>query len=235
MRGVSIMQVAALVLGMSCILSVPVLKMMTGLPPYIGMLLALGLYWVVTDLIDFGPSQRKNTMEGTSPDPSNSHAAHGTEAHGGGVIEALGKVDLTGLLFFTGVLLAVGALDCSGVLRRYAAILRQLCADNVVVLCSLLGVSSAIVDNVPLVQASIDMFEGTPTDDPLWQLVALAAGTGGSMLSVGSIAGVTLMGIEGVGFLWYLKRISAWAGLGFALSIASYQLERVLYSALMSN
>merc|ERR1711948_10554 len=142
------------------------------------------------------------------------------EHHQSGVIEALHKVDLTGLLFFTGVLLAVVALDAAGVLSRYATWLDQWFGDNPIILSLALGVSSAVVDNVPLVEASIEMFEETPMDDPLWQLVALAAGTGGSMLSIGSIAGVTLMGMEGVGFLWYLKRVSPWATLGFALSIA---------------
>merc|ERR1712014_162437 len=107
----------------------------------------------------------------------------------------------------TGVLLAVGALDSAGVLRSYATFLVKLCGHNPLSLCSLLGLSSALVDNVPLVEAAIDMFRETAVDEPLWQLVALAAGTGGSILSIGSIAGVTLMSMESVGFLWYLKRI----------------------------
>merc|ERR1712060_392933 len=147
-----------------------------------------------------------------------------------GVIDALHKMDLTGLLFFAGVLLAVGALNTAGVLEDYAAFLEHLCRGSPVLITSLLGVSSAIVDNVPLVEAAINMFEGEPVDDPLWQLVALAAGTGGSILSVGSIAGVTLMTMEGVGYLWYCRRVSLWAALGFALGIATYQLERLLFA-----
>merc|ERR1711974_515884 len=100
-----------------------------------------------------------------------------------------------------------------------------------VAICTLLGASSAVVDNVPLVQASINMFGAdTPADDPLWQLVALAAGTGGSMLSVGSIAGVTLMTMEGVGYMWYCRRISLWAMVGYGLGIAIYQLERLAFA-----
>merc|ERR1711972_176574 len=134
-----------------------------------------------------------------------------------------------GLLFFAGVLLAVGALETAGVLEDYAEKLVRWCNGSAVAICSLLGVSSAVVDNVPLVQAAINMFgESTPMDDPLWQLVALGAGTGGSILSVGSIAGVTLMSMEGIGYLWYVQKISLWALLGFALGIATYQAERVL-------
>mmetsp|Transcript_12300 Transcript_12300/g.39384 ORF Transcript_12300/g.39384 Transcript_12300/m.39384 type:complete len:140 (-) Transcript_12300:510-929(-) len=139
-------------------------------------------------------------------------------------------MDLTGLLFFAGVLLAVGALDTSGILDDYAELLRRLCGNSPVAICSLLGISSAVVDNVPLVQAAIDMFEEKPTDDPIWQLTALAAGTGGSILSVGSIAGVTLMSMEGVGYIWYVKNISIWALLGFAAGIGTYQLELVIFA-----
>merc|ERR1712066_482464 len=146
-----------------------------------------------------------------------------------GVIEALHKMDLTGLLFFAGVLLAVGALDTAGVLKQYADFLISVCGNSSVTISLLLGVSSAIVDNVPLVEAAINMFEHKPKDDPLWQLVALAAGTGGSILSVGSIAGVTLMTMEGVGYLWYCRRVSLWAALGFAAGIGTYQCERLLF------
>lgn len=197
--------VLVLVLGIFLILMVPALKMWTALPPYLGMFLALGLFWVATDAMD----------------SSGSPAV--------GVVAALHKVDLTGLLFFMGVLLAVGALNSAGVLRRYAVSLVGLCGSSPVALCTLLGLSSAVVDNVPLVQATIDMFKEVPCDDPLWQLISLAAGTGGSILSIGSIAGVTLMSMEHVGFIWYFRRIGAWAFVGFAMAIATYQLERVLF------
>merc|ERR1712038_436898 len=121
-------------------------------------------------------------------------------------------------------------MGTAGVLEDYAELLVRICKGSSVLICSLLGVSSAIVDNVPLVEASIHMFADKPVDDPLWQLVALAAGTGGSILSVGSIAGVTLMTMEGVGYLWYCRRVSLWAALGFGCGIATYQLERLLFS-----
>jgi len=202
----------ALVLGMFSILMVPVIKIVTGLPPYLGMLLALGVFWLATDMLGLRSSEEVDE----------DHAAHGC-----GVTKALHHVDLSSLLFFAGVLLAVVSLDCAGALKYFASWLVEISAGSDVLLCTLLGLSSAVVDNVPLVQASIDMFE-QPTDAPLWQLVALTAGTGGSILPVGSVAGVTLMGLEGVGFLWYCKRISFWAALGFACGIATYQLERAI-------
>jgi len=230
---VTLSKVLVLVLGIACIFMVPILKMTTGLPPYMGMLLALGIIWFVTDTRAFrrlakpvdvvsAPSLRHNGGEATPRTPKEEH--FGEE----GVIEALHKMDLTGLLFFAGVLFAVAALNTAGVLSDYAELLVRLCGKSPVVICSLLGISSAVVDNVPLVEAAINMFDH-PQDDPLWQLVALAAGTGGSILSVGSIAGVTLMTMEGVGYLWYCRRVSFWAVVGFACGIATYQLERQLF------
>jgi len=227
--------VLVLIVGISCILMVPVLKMITGLPPYMGMLLALGVLWFVTDTAWFHklaqvPFEHRYHDEeiqiGTRP---RTPAAFAQDPPGS-VVEALHSMDLTGLLFFVGVLLAVGALDTSGILDDYAELLRKLCGNSPVAICSLLGISSAVVDNVPLVQAAIDMFEDKPMDDPIWQLTALAAGTGGSILSVGSIAGVTLMSMEGVGYIWFVKNISIWALLGFAAGIVTYQIELVLFA-----
>jgi len=242
---VSPASVAVLAIGVGCILLVPVLKMWAGLPPYLGMLLALGVVWVAADALAPGqerPPAAAAAAEGgrgagpgspssgsSDASPEEPPAARGE--HSRGVPEALHRVDLTGLLFFTGVLLAVVALDSAGVLRRYAEFLVGLCGRSPVALSSLLGVSSAVVDNVPLVEAAIGMFDNS-LDDPLWQLVALAAGTGGSILSVGSIAGVTLMGMEGIGFVWYCRRISLPAALGFAAGIGVYQLQRLLLGLL---
>lgn len=210
---VTSVKVLSLAIGVFVILLVPVLKIWAGLPPYLGMLLALGLMWLISDLLHFD-TQGKD------------EADHGMARRG--VVAALYKVDLSGLLFFTGVLLSVGALDSAGVLAAYATMLVNSLGQSPVALCTFLGVSSAVVDNVPLVEASIDMFKDVATDDRLWQLVALAAGTGGSMLSVGSIAGVTLMSMEGVGFLWYCKRITPWAFVGFIFGIATYELQSTL-------
>jgi len=231
--------VMVLLLGTCSILAVPVLKMATGLPPFLGMLFALGVVWIATESMDFvAPPSEAASEEAGEEDPelATETTAEALErkpgqqpgpAVHGGVPEALHKVDLTGLLFFTGVLLAVVALDSAGVLRRYATWMKEAFGDSPVTLCSLLGASSAVVDNVPLVEASIEMFDN-PVDDPLWQLVALAAGTGGSILSIGSIAGVTLMSMEGVGFLWYVRKVSLWAAVGFAAGIATYEAQRRL-------
>lgn len=211
-------KVVALILGVFCILMVPGLKMGCGLPPYLGMLLALGLMWLLTDVLH---------MQGTEEETEEDCEDHGPPQHG--VVSAMKKVDLAGLLFFTGVLLAIGALDAAGVLTQYATWINELCKHSAVRLSLLLGLSSAIVDNVPLVEASIDMFRETPTDDPLWQLVALSAGTGGSILAIGSIAGVTLMSMEHVGFLWYFRNVGLWAGVGYFCSVGVYQLQRLVF------
>lgn len=214
--------VVALVSGMFCILLVPVLKMLTGLPPYLGMLLSLGMFWLATDALGLKPTA-------VTDDENGSSASSGHSPPTIGVVDALGKVDLTGLLFFTGVLLSVGSLDSAKVLAKYAEVLVRLCGDNPAVLASLLGISSAFVDNVPLVEGTIDMFTDTPRDAELWQLTALAAGTGGSILSVGSIAGVTLMSMEGVSFLWYFRYISPWAFLGFVMGVLTYRVELAIF------
>eukprot|EP00439_Symbiodinium_sp_Y106_P040706 s363_g5.t1 len=166
---------ATLIVGMLCILMVPVVKMVTGLPPYLGMMMALGVFWLVAEICELGAVTDCDEEAGTA------HSLRGVPA-------ALHKVDLSSLLFFTGVLLGVAALESAEVLERYAKFMEEVTHGSSLLLCSLLGVSSAVVDNVPLVQASIEMFK-EPMDSPLWQLTALAAGTGGSMLAVGSVAG----------------------------------------------
>jgi len=213
--------IVVLVAGFGCILTVPVVKMVTGLPPYLGMMMALGTFWLLTEIFDLG-AEVATAQEETLEDKEG--PAHHSKR---GVAAALHKVDISSLLFFTGVLLGVAVLEASEVLSRYSTFMRKVTQGNELFLSALLGVSSAVVDNVPLVQASIEMFE-EPMDDPLWQLVALAAGTGGSMLAVGSVAGVTLMGLEGVGFLWYMKRISPWAALGFGLGLATFSAQQQL-------
>jgi len=216
-------KVLVMTFGIFLILLVPVLKMSTGLPPYLGMLLALGSMWLLTDNL---------ALAGVDPSSSDDGGAWDEEPHNGppvhGVVAALHKVDLTGLLFFTGVLLAIGALNSAGVLRDYASAMVTLSGNSPIILCTLLGLSSAVVDNVPLVEASINMFTEVPKDDPLWQLIALAAGTGGSILNIGSVAGVTFMSMEGVGFLWYCRRVTPWALLGFFSGLATFQVQRMV-------
>lgn len=209
---ITIPKVAVLCFGFAFIFQVPVLRILVGLPPYLGMLLALGLMWLVTDLLFLDKEEK----------------SHGTAQRG--VIAAIFKVDLASLLFITGVLLSVGALNSSGALKYYANNLREIFGDNMVSLCTVLGISSSAIDNVPLVEAAIDMFPKVPQDDQLWQLVALAGGTGGSILAIGSVPGVALMSIEGVSFVWYCKRISLWAFLGYTLGIGAYRLQSTIIS-----
>jgi len=212
--------IVVLAVGFGCILMVPIVKMVTGLPPYLGMMMALGIFWLVTEIAGLGAAGDERDEEEGFDTASGEHVKYGVPA-------ALHKVDLSSLLFFTGVLMAVASLESAEVLHRYSEFMEEFTHGSPLALTSLLGVSSAVVDNVPLVQASIQMFK-EPMDDPLWQLVALAAGTGGSMLAVGSVAGVTLMGLEGVGFLWYTRRITPWAALGFIAGMGSYELQRML-------
>jgi len=133
------------------------------------------------------------------------------------------------LLFFTGILLTVEALNSAQVLTTYAAYIKGICVDSEMAVATLLGISSAVVDNVPLVEASMGMFVDRAQNAATWQLVALAAGTGGSILSVGIIAGVTFMSIENIGFAWYFRRISGWATLGFLGGILTYQLQSAIF------
>lgn len=201
-------------LGIGCIITVPILKTHTDLPPYFGMLFALGLMWFITDILGIQAEENANSGE--------SHASSG-------VVAALHKVDIAGLLFFAGVLQSVSALDAGNVLRGYAEQLKATFGDSPVLIGTSLGLASSLVDNVPLVEAAIDMFDSVGTDEPLWQMVALAAGTGGSLLATGGIAGVTFMSVEGISFLWYVRNVTCWALVGFFSGIMMYQLQSWLF------
>lgn len=185
-----------LVLGIGALISVPVFKTTTHLPPYIGMMLGLGVLWVVSELIN--------------PDLDESIKKHYTAAH------ALTRIDLPSILFFLGILLAVGALQAMSVLHDFAMYLDHTFGDNRIIV-TLIGVLSAIVDNVPLVAASMGMYnmDMYPADHLIWEYLAYCAGTGGSLLIIGSAAGVAVMGMEKVEFFWYLKRVSLLALMGY--------------------
>jgi NhaD family Na+/H+ antiporter len=169
--------------GLGAILLVPVLKAVWHLPPFLGMVLGLALIWVLTDVI-----HREEKL-------ANVRVPH-----------ALSRVDVSGAFFFLGILLAVSALETSGVLDDLARQLGQR-IHNPVTLAGLLGLVSAVIDNVPLVAAAMSMYPLAlhPTDDSLWSLIAYCAGTGGSILIIGSAAGVALMGMERISFAWYLR------------------------------
>ena len=200
--------------GLGAIVFVPIFKTITHLPPYVGMMLSLSVVAGLAEIF----SQRKFSITSVEGQAEHEESAHHSPVHG-----ALSKIELPSILFFLGILLAVAALESLGQLFGFANWLQDVMpktgtelagarVSDLVVL--LLGVGSAVIDNVPLVAASLGMFsEGL--DDPLWHFIAFSAGTGGSMLIIGSAAGVVAMGMEKIDFFWYLKNISWLAFIGF--------------------
>lgn len=190
-----------LTVGLLSILFVPVFKTVTHLPPYVGMMLSLALVGVLAEYL----SNRKYDM-------SNISHAEGS-GHHSPVHKALGKIEMPSILFFLGILLGVAALESIGQLF-FAAQWLDTTVPNQNVVVMLLGLGSAVVDNVPLVAASMSMYS-SELDSPLWHFIAYSAGTGGSMLIIGSAAGVVAMGLERISFVWYLKKIAWLALVGF--------------------
>lgn len=195
--------------GCLALLSVPVFKSVTHLPPYMGVLLALGSLWIITELMH-----------------KNKQAEH---KHGLTVHHILQRIDSTSILFFLGILLAVGALETSGYLDLLSETLNQK-MGNIYIINSIIGILSAVIDNVPLVAAAMGMYDLNyyPPDHDFWELMAYCAGTGGSILIIGSAAGVACMGILRIDFLWYLKRISFYALAGYLAGIMVYYLQHHL-------
>lgn len=200
-----------LLLGIGALISVPVFKTFTHLPPYIGMLGGLGVLWVVSELIhpDLDESIKKN------------YTAAG----------ALSRIDVPSVLFFLGILMAVGALESMLTLHQFATYLSDTLGDNRIII-TLIGLLSAVVDNVPLVAASMGMYSMDiyPQDHMIWEYLAYCAGTGGSILIIGSAAGVAVMGMEKIDFVWYLKKISLIALIGYFAGAATYLLLQPLLS-----
>ncbi|MCB0489582.1 MAG: sodium:proton antiporter NhaD [Cyclobacteriaceae bacterium] len=192
-----------LFVGVGGLISVPVFKTVTHLPPYLGMLLALGVLWVVSELIN--------------PDMDEAEKRPYTAAG------ALTRIDVPSVLFFLGILLAVSSLQSMGTLSEFAAYLDKTLGDNRIII-TLIGILSSIVDNVPLVAASMGMYsmDVYPVDNMIWEYLAYCAGTGGSVLIIGSAAGVAVMGMEKIDFIWYLKKISLLALLGYFAGAAAY-------------
>lgn len=191
--------------GLGVMLFVPIFKTLTHLPPYMAMLFGLGFLWVVTELVH----KRKSPEE----------KGFLTVAY------ALRKIDTPSILFFLGILISIAALQATGQLTAAATWLTQTFANDTVVVM-LIGLLSAVVDNVPLVAASQGMFPLTqyPTDHYFWEFLAYATGTGGSCLIIGSAAGVAAMGMEQIGFFWFLKKISWLALLGYFAGAMVYVL-----------
>jgi hypothetical protein len=184
-------------MGVSGLLFVPVFKNLFHLPPYLGMLFSLGVLWVTTEILHV----RRHA------DPNTPTAKHLT------IIGVLQKVDVPSVLFFLGILTAVAALDTTGHLDLLAAVLRESIGD-LYAINIIIGALSAIVDNVPLVAGAMSMYN-YPPDHYFWEFLAYCAGTGGSMLIIGSAAGVAVMGMEKIDFIWYMKKITLLAMVGY--------------------
>lgn len=182
--------------GLGGLMFVPVFKSITHLPPYMGMLMVLGVVWTVTELI-----HKQKTPELKSfYTPSN----------------ALAKIDTPSILFFLGILLAVSSLETLGILEHFAGVLTQTLGNQSLIVF-FIGIASAIVDNVPLVAASMAMYDlqTFPIDHDFWTFLAYAGGTGGSIFIIGSAAGIAVMGMEKIDFVWYMKRFSLLALTGY--------------------
>lgn len=216
-----------LYLGLGAIVFVPIFKTVTHLPPYVGMMLALGVVAVFAEIY----SSSKFSLAEVDHSESDSHAHHSP------VHSSLSKIELPSILFFLGILMAVAALESLGILFGFATTLKEGMpmigtelhgegVSDLVIL--LLGIGSAVIDNVPLVAASLGMFS-EPMDNELWHFIAYSAGTGGSMLIIGSAAGVVAMGMEKIDFFWYLKKISWLALTGFLVGALTFFWTRTLF------
>ena len=201
-----------LYLGLGSILFVPIFKTVTHLPPYVGMMLSLAVVSVFAEVY----SRSKAFVE------AKSHNVNGT--HHNPVHVALTKIEMPSILFFLGILMAVAALESLGLLFGFAEDLNAAIPNSDIVV-AIFGFISAIIDNVPLVAASMGMFS-EPVDHPLWHAIAFAAGTGGSMIIFGSAAGVVAMGMEKINFFWYLKKISFLALIGSVSGYLTFMLFR---------
>lgn len=197
-------------LGISSLLFVPVFKTVTNLPPYMGILFGLGLLWVITEMIHSGKDEAEKGLLSVN--------------------HALRKIDTPSVLFFLGILLSIAALQATGILNSLAAWLSA-AVGNINLVVIFIGFLSAVVDNVPLVAAAQGMYslDQYPVDHYFWEFLAYCAGTGGSMLIIGSAAGVAAMGLEKIEFFWYLKRISLLALLGYLAGAAVFILQHMFF------
>ncbi len=197
-------------IGIILLILVPFFKTLTDLPPYMGMLLSLGIMWALTEVIH---KKKDETIR--------SHLS---------VTTALKKIDTSIILFFLGILLSIAALESSGLLVSAAGFLNKTFASNNII-AIILGLLSSIIDNVPLVAASMGMYNlhSYPPDNSFWEFLAYTVGTGGSILIIGSAAGIAVMGVEKIEFGWYLKKIGWVALLGFLLGIAVFLLQQIIY------
>jgi Na+/H+ antiporter NhaD/arsenite permease-like protein len=191
--------------GIGLLCAVPIFKTLTHLPPFMGILFALGILWLLGEVI-----------HGNKNEPDKQHLSLGA---------ALQRIDMSSLVFFIGILLSVATLEHSHILTALAQMLDKMIGNQGIIV-SIFGLASAIIDNVPLVAASMGMYSTAqfPADSFLWEFLAYAAGTGGSILIIGSAAGVAAMGIEKIEFFWYVRKISFLAFIGYAGGAVLYTL-----------
>lgn len=191
--------------GLGMLLFVPIFKTITHLPPYMGILLGLGVVWVVSEILHHGRDEEERK--------------HFTVAH------ALSQIDSSSILFFLGILLAIGSLEATHILTDLATWMDRSIGNQDLIVFAI-GLASAVIDNVPLVAASMGMYDLAtfPTDSKLWEFMAYCAGTGGSILIIGSASGVAVMGMEKIDFIWYLKKISLLAFVGYLAGALTYLL-----------
>ncbi len=194
-----------LVMGIGALLFVPIFKTVTHLPPYLGMLFGLGVLWLTSEMIHIDKTEEEKKPYSA--------------------LHALSKIDTSSVLFFLGILLSISALETMNILRITAEWLNSSIGDMKIIVF-IIGVLSAIVDNVPLVAASMGMYDLAtyPVDHWMWEFMAYCAGTGGSILIIGSAAGVAVMGMERINFVWYVKKISGLAFLGYTAGAIVYLL-----------
>jgi len=207
-----------LYLGLGMILFVPLFKTITHLPPYVGMMLSLGVVCAFAEI--FSTKQFKISTLGDHAEDTGHHSP---------VHKSLSKIEMPSVLFFFGILMAVAALESLGMLFHFAENLNTTIPNSDVVVM-LLGIGSAVIDNVPLVAASLGMFQNE-LNDPLWHFIAFSAGTGGSMIIIGSAAGVVAMGMEKISFFWYFKNITWLAFIGFVVGSLTFIFVRGLVGA----
>jgi Na+/H+ antiporter NhaD/arsenite permease-like protein len=199
-------------LGVGGLIFVPIFKTITHLPPFMGILLVLGVLWTVTEIFHHNTSEDDTMAKRVS--------------------DLLSRIDLSTIMFFLGILMAVAVLQEIGVLTRLGEGLNETFNGNHYLVTGIIGVLSSIVDNVPLVAGCMGMYPVQPVGDMavdgiFWQLLAYCAGVGGSMLIIGSAAGVVVMGLEKITFGWYMKKITWIAFVGYLAGIFCYWLEKV--------
>lgn len=197
------------VVGISALLFVPIFKTITHLPPFMGILFGLGIMWILTELLHKnGNIEKKNYFS---------------------VVNALKRIDTSSILFFLGILISIAALEATGLLANLAIALENYVGNQSIIVI-IIGLLSSIVDNVPLIAATQGMYSLAqyPMDNFIWEFLAYCAGTGGSILIIGSAAGVAAMGMEKIEFFWYAKRISLLALIGYFAGALTYLAEHYL-------